>query len=344
MNRYRFDRRTLLAVVGAALAGCGQAGLPQDGAAAAVAPAVTAPAAAVSPAQQVIAANAKAERDLHLVTRKVINDGDEVIEFYEPLPGKVIFSAAGSPRGASAVRRELVEGRSADAIWRALVPNEQPPAELLAAVERATIRGKSDDSADTTAAQSNEAEAAARVQAAPIAAESKTETSATAEAIVASPIQPLAASGGYCSGQFWTDWGNWAGGNPQNQGTWNYGWYDRQWDGITGTSGYIVCPWGNVSNTGGTFSVYIPGGATSSWTIAPNYYRWSTETAGQDCHWTLSCALSGMANQCNPLPFSFHGHFDSSCYLTKGTSCGDNFDWIDWASSAGSYCQTPNFN
>ncbi|HEX4460720.1 MAG TPA: hypothetical protein VIA18_22225, partial [Polyangia bacterium] len=123
----------MFALVGAALVGCGE---PETGGAAAakaetnVASASAATAASGSVADKVIAANTQADRELGLLARKVLNNGTEVAEFYEPVQGQIVFSAAGSPSGPSVLRRDLIQGKTASQVWAVVAPGEAVPQAL----------------------------------------------------------------------------------------------------------------------------------------------------------------------------------------------------------------------
>lgn len=326
MRFTRFKVPTMFALVGAAFVGCGE---PEtgDGATAAKAETSVTSAAAVSGsiADKVIAANTKADRELGLLARKVLNNGTEVAEFYEPVQGQIVFSAAGSPSGPSVLHRDLIQGKTASQVWAVVAPGEAVPQALADAIERSRTAAPDD----------------AILNVAPKQPEATSATDTTAAA-VKPEIVPFAT--GYCSGQFWTDWGNWGGSNSTVSQTYNYGYNYNSWSNVTGTAGYIVCPQGNVSGTGGQLTVNFPNGTTSVWQVLPNYYRWATSTAGENCGWDISCWASGLGDRCSPVAFGITGRYDSSCYLTKGTSCGDNYDWITFASIGSSYCEIPNFN
>src|SRR5579862_8828210 len=69
----------------------------------------TAATTSVSVARQIVALNNKLDKRLNLVARKYLNNETEVAEFYEPTPGRILFSSAGSPVQASVLhQRELL--------------------------------------------------------------------------------------------------------------------------------------------------------------------------------------------------------------------------------------------
>jgi hypothetical protein len=311
----------MVMLAGVMLVGCGGVA---DGGAPAVPVEANPVNASRSVAEQIIAANANADREMRLVARKLLNNDTEVAEFYEPNPGQILFSAAGSPTAGTVLRREQIQGKTASEVWSLVAPGEAVPQALAAAIERSQLPPSV-----------NEPSEPARKAVEP----SRPASGGDAPTLTADKIVPFSATG-YCAGQFWQDWGNWGAGSSRNSQTLNWGWNYQSWSNVTGTAGYIVCPQGNVSNTGGRLTVNFPNGTTGSWNVAPNYYRWTTSTAGANCGWDVSC----WGTRCTPNPFYIYGKYESNCYLTRGTSCGDNYDWITWASSSGSYCQSTGGN
>jgi hypothetical protein len=340
-----FESRILIALVGAALAGCTGAPAESEPAAAhGAAPAAVA--ASQSVADRIVAANAQAERDMHLIARKHLNNDTEIVEFYEPVPGQIMVSIAGSPQGPSQVHMAELRTKPAAEIWAALAPGEELPRSLSDAIARqpgVTYTSAAADRAKQQAADRGETPAAPAAVAEPVVSS----VSNVLSDEVAQPrpaITPLATNLGYCSQQFYTDFGNESANAGITSATFNYGWYQTTRN-ASSFAEYVVCPTGDVSNTGGRFTVTYGNGATGQWEIAPNYYRaaWSSSTA-VTCDWTFSCYLQGMGDWCTPVTFSLTGRFDSDCYLNKGTSCGDDFGVVNWGVNTFQYCQTPNFN
>jgi hypothetical protein len=311
---------TLIVTVSAALVGCGapmgageSPGGPAAGKAAGTPPR--------SAAEQIIVANAQAERDARLIARKVLNNGTEVAEFYEPAPGQILFSAAGSPTEGTVVKRELIEGKTASEVWAAVAGGEPVPQALAAAIERSRNPVAAAQAAELQRAQPAIGEASA----------------VGAEGPKSEKLSPFA--GGYCATRFWQDWANWGAGSSRAVATYQHGWNWQSWSNVTATAGYIVCPQGDVSGTGGRLTIDFPNGS-GVWNVAPNSYRWETWTAGADCGWDISC----LGTRCTPVAFGISGRYDSDCFLSRGSSCGDKYDWITFAGSQGSYCQNTGGN
>jgi hypothetical protein len=142
-------------------------------------------------------------------------------------------------------------------------------------------------------------------------------------------------TGGYCFSQFWTDWGNWYATAPaRTAGTWSYGWMYQDYNNWSGQIGVIVCPKGDVSGTGGELA-YYDGHSNPAWTVAPNYYRWYVETAGVSCGWDFYY----WCTHCSSVNIGAEADYYSACYQSTGSSCGDNFDWISFATTRAPYCE-----
>jgi hypothetical protein len=228
------------------------------------------------------------------------------------------------------VHADTLRGKTASEVWAAIAPTEALPQSLVDAITRSgapVSRGVArDPSAPSQATAGKSNFGAPSPEAAP---------GPKADGIV----RP--EDTGYCASQFWSDFGN-SGHGSIVSATYNYGWNNQNWSNITDQTQFAVCPHGNVSNTGGTLTVVVPGSATDSWQVGANYYRLSPVwTAGENCGWNFSCWAQGYpgGNQCTPNAFSATGTYDSQCYLSKGTSCGDNYDWYTWADGQGSYCE-----
>jgi len=147
------------------------------------------------------------------------------------------------------------------------------------------------------------------------------------------------APAGYCTSQFWSDWKTEPGVYGQSAqistDTWNYGWNSQTYTNVQWAAGFMACPLGNVSGTGGRLTVDLPNGTNAVFNLAPNYYRVETWVTGYNCGFDLSC----FGTRCSPIGFNITGEYQSDCYLTKGTSCGDNYDWEAWWVGASSYCE-----
>jgi len=357
----RLTTLATIALVGTALAGCGAADNgehslgEQEGADAS---AQTAP---TSVAEHIVAMNSAADHDLNLLVRKFLNDDTEAAEFYEPVPGRVLFSATGSPKGASVLRPEAIRGKTAAAefyepvpgrvlfsatgspkgasvlrpeairgktaaeLWAVVAPGEAIPQALADAIARGNL-----PTSDLASSQP---------------ASAQRETSQTADFGAASPAPEGrmqlqgGAPAGYCTSQFWSDWKTEPGVYGQSAqistDTWNYGWNSQTYTNVQWAAGFMACPLGNVSGTGGRLTVDLPNGTNAVFNLAPNYYRVETWVTGYNCGFDLSC----FGTRCSPIGFNITGEYQSDCYLTKGTSCGDNYDWEAWWVGASSYCE-----
>jgi hypothetical protein len=342
MKAIRLTTHTLLALAGVALAGCAvdsehafqEPTANADGGA---------PAASMSVAERAVAQNATADKELHLVARKYLNDDTEVAEFYEPVPGQILFSATGSPKGPSVLAGTLAHAqeKTTAELWASVAPGEEMPRALTEALARAGTPPTS----KLAASQTGTAPHAATSGSAPNVGGAQTAATTGATFGGEPPAAPVArfrpeggTPPGYCTTQFWTDNKTWPSvygpGTQIETNTYNYGWNNESFSNVTWASGFLVCPLGNVSGTGGNFTVNLPNGS-STFSVLPNYYRnlyWKT---GYSCGFDTSC----WGTRCSPIPFNISASYQSQCYLSHGASCGDEYDWEAWHEGAGSYCQ-----
>jgi hypothetical protein len=93
-----------------------------------------------------------------------------------------------------------------------------------------------------------------------------------------------------------------------------------------------VCP----QIQGGTFG----SDRNSGWWVDANYYRWLTTGSSASCGWDIRC--QGNEPRCTPNYQNTSMSFFSNCFLTKGTSCGYDYDWITFYNWTGSYCSQPS--
>ena len=80
--------------------------------------------------------NQAAEKDLKLLARVEVQP-NEMVEFYEPAPGRIVVSGAGAPQGSLRpflMSRDLVE------LWRRIAGDAPVPAALREAIDRSERR------------------------------------------------------------------------------------------------------------------------------------------------------------------------------------------------------------
>jgi hypothetical protein len=337
-----------LAVLGAALVGCGAS----DGGSAGTAT----PGKPLSAAERFIANNAKTNSAMNMVALKYYNNGTEVAMFYEPSPGTVMVALAGSPVGSSMLNRAMVEGKTASEMWDVVAPGESVPEALARAIERSKNPAQAVERS-TNPVAANDAIMAeyARLGSGEVSAPAP-----AAPTTVPTQGEKL-YSGGYCSnGGFIHDWGNIGAGaafRHQVDSTW--GWIqDGAWNNwnFTGHEVFAACPMGDVSNTGGRVSVTTPHNlqfltwdlppdnfVVSPWILPPTQNGSGVFNDGDfNCGWDLCCGhgLQFGGTRCTPTGSIGNGRFDSTCMLNQGSSCGDHFWWIAYATLNGpSYCQ-----
>jgi hypothetical protein len=266
-----------------------------------------------------------------------LNNETEVVEFYEPKPGQIMFSAAGSPVRATQVDAKALQGKTASQIWALVAPGEAVPERLAQAIARSKAAAAEPPASEPAPAASTDR----MPQASGTAPSNEKRVVAPTENPADRLDGPtLLRSGGYCSGQFWTDFATWGTGHAWREAlTTDTGFYDRQFDNIT-EAGWAVCPQGDVSGRGGSFTASLGLNSfleANQFHVLPNYYRWVTWTAGENCGWDASC---GLGNRCTPVNGSLEMDYTSDCVGIYGSSCGDHFDYISFWDRWGSFCET----
>src|SRR4029079_17099115 len=84
-------------------------------------------------------ANAQADVDLHLVARVAAQPG-ELLELYEPSPGRLVVSGAGAPAGKAILSQAAMAGMSVEDVWRLAAGSADMPDALRAALGRVQQR------------------------------------------------------------------------------------------------------------------------------------------------------------------------------------------------------------
>jgi hypothetical protein len=357
----------MMLVLGAALVGCGVSGGNGSTGSGNGSAGTGAQVKTLSVAEQFVATNAKTNSELNLVALKYLNNGTEVAMFYEPSPGTVMFSVAGSPVVRSVLNHALVEGKTASELWELVSPGESVPEALAQAIERSKnpaliSQSRAANPAPETPAQASDLSSnLAAVNEARMAENAQLgggQVSAPSPAVQTNGENLL--SGGYCSnGGFFNDWGSLGSGAAFRHVTeQNFGWIqDGAWNNwsFTGHAQFAACPTGDVSNTGGQLAVTWPHGSTQTWWLNPNFFQVSPwvlpatslnngtfNNGDYNCGWDSCCGHGFQfgGTRCTPTGSIANGKFSSACFLNHGSSCGDHFWWIGYATVNGpSYCQ-----
>jgi hypothetical protein len=83
----------------------------------------------------VISANAQTAQRLGLIARVEVQP-DEIVEFYEPSPGVIFVSGAGSPSGPSILNGHDVKGQEIEDVWSLAASGRPMPPALQSALKR----------------------------------------------------------------------------------------------------------------------------------------------------------------------------------------------------------------
>lgn len=264
------------------------------------------PAAKTSIAAQVVAANAATDVEAHLIARQYSADGNEVLEFYEPIPGQLMISGAGRPAGESVFAPRRFAGMTIGEVWRAVAPGVAMPDAL-----------------------------------APFAAD-KRMASASLPPVseTGSVVRPLGTTT-YCRGQFYADYASYTESyiDTQAEAPVHLVQSDIEYiDGDHGT-GYTtsnqnvgkvngaVCD--DTDGTGGTF--YFGGNIIGghSWAVtAGGPARWAEWNTTQNCGYNAGCQFTlDSWYSCSPGPSqNAYAHYVPGLGALSGS--GDHYGFI----------------
>ena len=87
----------------------------------------------------IASSNAQADLDLNLLARVEVQP-NEMLEIYEPVPGRLLVSGVGAPAGEALLSAHAVEGLPVEDIWNLATGSTEMPGELRAAIVRASKR------------------------------------------------------------------------------------------------------------------------------------------------------------------------------------------------------------
>lgn len=218
---------------------------------------------------EIVGSNVQAEWELKLVARLEIQP-NEILEFYEPLPGMLLLSAAGAPTVPTAVAADQGGQNDPAQIWARYANGAPMPDALADALARRAARlaqmpppGVEPPNEPPGVGTSSLPQDVPR----PVPSDSKT---------VDAPAQAL--SGPWCN----TTWYSFFDANYEFVLGRCLDWdYDVCWDEVSGNGGWAshndvqrlasnVCPYvGNV-----TLKLSGEAGGNGSWTVKVNTYRW----------------------------------------------------------------------
>jgi len=216
---------------------------------------------------------------------------NEMVEFYEPAPGRLFISAAGAPTGAA--RSQGLDWSSGDfeGVWASMTHNAAIPAELAAAVQRVRDgvgRVKHEVPAGAAAFGSTAPPAQAAPSSIPSPAAPSADLGSTAQAL----------SNGWCNTSWYSTYDS-GYGAQLSQCSSSYFTWTVCWDHVTGNGSawhddaldgrMNVCPYtGNITYTVSADESWVPQG---SWTVGENSYRYVTAfDPGCDAFpWTNDC-------------------------------------------------------
>jgi hypothetical protein len=226
----------------------------------------------VNSAAEIAAINQPSDNSLHLLARVYVADGAEMGEFYEPRPGLLIFSAAGSPRGASKLAQVPLHENDPIAVFQAIAPNSPVPGALLDAVARSKSLG---EGRGTPAVTASDSAAGGSISVPSPQPPTGAQPLATGAASTSDVIETRtsALTSGYCGTQYLTDF-------PCPSGQ-SYDWclVDQFGNGFSTwvhngiQTYYNVCP--EVNNV----NLHVWQTAGGLWTVPQDTYRWYSSFA-----------------------------------------------------------------
>jgi hypothetical protein len=229
------------------------------------------PAATTTVTDQIRAANAGVDESLGLIDRLVLDNGNQMVEFYQPTPGEVLVSAAGRPNVAPVLTEEDLKNTTAADLYARLAPGREIPSRLRDVGPLANVAPIDQ----------------------PSSAFSSTERVGVPLASKALGNDGLetrqgALTSGYCGTQWFKDFSK---QGCSSGGSADYNWCLTDWYG--GATATLTNGWASYYNLCpeiGSAVLKISGTAgTSSWSVPQNTYRWF-----QRVHYSYSCGFLGL--------------------------------------------------
>jgi hypothetical protein len=241
--------------------------------------------------RKIVAANAESDQNLHLIARTFLDETSEVAEFYEPAPGRIVFSMAGSPSQGTSLTPRDVAGKSIDEVWQR-VSHGAPMPDALAKVAQASPT---------------------RMAIAKFAPGTGGSSPSTAPA--SSPSgHHRDLTNGYCGTQWLSDFSCPGSGHSYQWCDYDQWGTDNAWVN-NGTDYYF-----NVCSEIGSVTLNMSGGGINgSWTVLQNTYRWYS---GSDP--SIYCWNWYFTSGCQ-------GYLSESGSVTPNGSAAYNFEgYLDW--------------
>jgi hypothetical protein len=249
-------------------------------------------------AQQIISANANADSSLHLLARVSLDETSEVAEFYEPSPGRILFSMAGRPSNGPALTQKDVAGKPIADVWQ-MVSHGAPMPDALASALKASP--------------------------APLADHVDRAASAGAPTSTAAPESSRGLrtdlTNGYCGTQWLSDFPCPGSGHSDQWCQYDQWGTDNAWVN-NGTGWYF-----NVCSEIGSVMLNLSGNTVQgSWTVLENTYRWYSWQDGSTYCWSCfsvfgACIGSG----------GCAGYLNESASVTPQGSAAYNWEGtLDW--------------
>lgn len=211
---------------------------------------------ALDPVSAAIArTNAQADVDLHLVARVAVQPG-ELLEVYEPSPGRLVVSGAGAPAKAI-LSQATIAGMGAEDVWRLAAGSADMPDAMRAAVGRARERAQTTGTTGSRTALHGSTSIASSSSA--IAAGSKLHAAVT----------PLTA--GWCDSGYYTSGYGYCPSPADFEVC-----VDNWWNGAYATVGGAWFVYTNVCPATGpvVLNVQSDHGGGGVWTVSQNTVRW----------------------------------------------------------------------
>lgn len=234
--------------------------------------------------------NAQTDLDLNLLARVEVQP-NEMLEIYEPAPGRIMVSGAGAPTGEALLPPHVIKGLSVEEIWDLAAGTAEMPGALRAAIARA---GEQMEAGGVVMQEGIEPPEAPRSGAL------ATATPAAAD------LEPPSTSAGWCDTEYFSQ------GYGACDSLWDFEYCPTNWWNGYHAWAYADFVYTNVCPATGPVVLNVHGSNDfarwdDTWDVPLNTVRWWW---GRDLEWFSAYTSSNVLEALNDrFHFRFYGFF-----------------------------------
>jgi hypothetical protein len=233
--------------------------------------------------EQIQAANPSVDQEQGLVDRLVVDNGNQMVEFFQPGPGQLIVSTSGRPTDKPVLSQAQAQTMKPSEIYAMLAPDKAIPAAIADAPSPAEAAETEETDAQKSPGQGGVNALATSPQGSPSPDKARART--PGESLNEFSSIQSGLTSGYCGTQWFSDFNGYGCGNTSGA---DYSWCLTDWYG--GASYWVNNGWASYYNLCpeyGSATLYVHGTkGQSSWNVPQNTYRWFTRA-----NWGYACGF-----------------------------------------------------